>query len=257
MPACLIQTRGQSLLVDPVWAERASPFSFAGPKRVNPPGIAFDDLPKIDAVLVTHNHYDHMDVEHDRAAVAAVPPAHRHAARQRHDPQAGRAGARAPAPSTGTMRSISAAASPCMSSRRCTGRRAAPATACTRCGRASWCKSGGRKVYCVGDSGFGDGATFARVRRRHPRPRARPAADRRLRAALVHAQQPHEPGGGRRGAGAVRRGAGPRPPLGHVPPHQRGRRARRSRTWPPRSPSRSLPPERFPALRPGEVRVVA
>ena len=59
----LLQTRGLNMLVDPVWAERASPVSFAGPKRVNAPGIAFDDLPRIDAVLVTHNHYDHMDTE--------------------------------------------------------------------------------------------------------------------------------------------------------------------------------------------------
>ena len=59
----LIQTAGLNLLVDPVWSERASPFSFAGPKRVNAPGIAFEDLPRIDVVLVTHNHYDHLDAE--------------------------------------------------------------------------------------------------------------------------------------------------------------------------------------------------
>ena len=59
----LIQARGKSILIDPVWSERASPVSFAGPKRVNPPGIDFDHLPAIDAVLVTHNHYDHMDVD--------------------------------------------------------------------------------------------------------------------------------------------------------------------------------------------------
>jgi L-ascorbate metabolism protein UlaG (beta-lactamase superfamily) len=58
----LIQTAGMNILMDPVWSERASPVLFAGPKRVNPPGIAFDDLPQIDAVLLTHNHYDHMDV---------------------------------------------------------------------------------------------------------------------------------------------------------------------------------------------------
>jgi L-ascorbate metabolism protein UlaG (beta-lactamase superfamily) len=58
----LIQTAGLNILVDPVWSERASPVRFAGPKRVNAPGIAFDDLPAIDAVLVTHNHYDHLDV---------------------------------------------------------------------------------------------------------------------------------------------------------------------------------------------------
>lgn len=59
----LIQAAGRNILTDPVWAERASPVSLAGPKRVNPPGIAFDDLPPIDAVLITHNHYDHLDVE--------------------------------------------------------------------------------------------------------------------------------------------------------------------------------------------------
>ena len=58
----LIQTQGVNLLVDPVWSERASPLRFAGPKRVNAPGIAFDDLPPLDAILLTHNHYDHMDM---------------------------------------------------------------------------------------------------------------------------------------------------------------------------------------------------
>jgi L-ascorbate metabolism protein UlaG (beta-lactamase superfamily) len=59
----LIQGAGLNILTDPVWSERASPFSFIGPKRANPPGIAFDDLPPIDTVLVSHGHYDHLDVE--------------------------------------------------------------------------------------------------------------------------------------------------------------------------------------------------
>ncbi len=58
----LIQTGGLNILVDPVWSERCSPVSFAGPKRVNAPGIAFEALPTIDAVLVSHGHYDHLDV---------------------------------------------------------------------------------------------------------------------------------------------------------------------------------------------------
>lgn len=58
----LIQTGGLNILVDPHWSERASPVSFAGPKRATAPGIAFADLPKIDVVLVTHNHYDHLDI---------------------------------------------------------------------------------------------------------------------------------------------------------------------------------------------------
>lgn len=58
----LIQTAGLNILVDPVWSERASPVSFAGPRRVNDPGIAFEALPPIDVVLVSHGHYDHLDV---------------------------------------------------------------------------------------------------------------------------------------------------------------------------------------------------
>ena len=58
----LIQTRDLNILVDPVWSMRASPFSFAGPKRRNDPGIAFEALPEIDIVLVSHGHYDHLDM---------------------------------------------------------------------------------------------------------------------------------------------------------------------------------------------------
>lgn len=58
----LIQGGGLNVLTDPVWSERVSPVSFAGPRRRNPPGVAFDDLPPIDAVLVSHAHYDHMDL---------------------------------------------------------------------------------------------------------------------------------------------------------------------------------------------------
>jgi L-ascorbate metabolism protein UlaG (beta-lactamase superfamily) len=58
----LIQTQGVNILIDPVWAERASPLARLGPKRVNAPGIALDDLPPLDAVLVTHSHYDHLDL---------------------------------------------------------------------------------------------------------------------------------------------------------------------------------------------------
>ncbi|MGQ0699106.1 MAG: MBL fold metallo-hydrolase [Panacagrimonas sp.] len=58
----LIQVDGLNLLTDPIWSERASPFGFIGPKRFTPPGIAFDELPKIDAVLIGHNHFDHLDL---------------------------------------------------------------------------------------------------------------------------------------------------------------------------------------------------
>jgi len=58
----LIQTAGLNILIDPIWSERCSPVSFAGPKRVNAPGVAFEKLPPIDTVLVTHGHYDHLDL---------------------------------------------------------------------------------------------------------------------------------------------------------------------------------------------------
>ncbi len=58
----LIQLSGLNILTDPVWSERVSPLSFAGPKRVHEPGIAFDALPPIDAVLLSHNHWDHLDL---------------------------------------------------------------------------------------------------------------------------------------------------------------------------------------------------
>ncbi len=58
----LIQTQGLNILTDPIWSERASPFQRFGPRRATDPGIAFDNLPQIDAVLITHNHYDHLDL---------------------------------------------------------------------------------------------------------------------------------------------------------------------------------------------------
>ncbi len=58
----LVQMDGLNILTDPIWSERASPVSFAGPRRVRPPGIRFEDLPPIDVVLVSHNHYDHCDL---------------------------------------------------------------------------------------------------------------------------------------------------------------------------------------------------
>jgi len=58
----LVQTQGVNILTDPIWSERASPFSFVGPARVRAPGVRFEDLPKIDLVLISHNHYDHMDL---------------------------------------------------------------------------------------------------------------------------------------------------------------------------------------------------
>lgn len=58
----LLQTEDLNILTDPVWSERVSPVSFAGPRRHRAPGIRFEDLPPIDCILISHNHYDHLDV---------------------------------------------------------------------------------------------------------------------------------------------------------------------------------------------------
>lgn len=57
----LVQTGGVNLVTDPHLTERASPFSFAGPKRMMPPAMDFADLPSLDLALISHNHYDHLD----------------------------------------------------------------------------------------------------------------------------------------------------------------------------------------------------
>lgn len=58
----LIQTQGLNILTDPIWSKRCSPFPLMGPTRAALPGVKFEDLPPIDIVLVSHNHYDHMDM---------------------------------------------------------------------------------------------------------------------------------------------------------------------------------------------------
>jgi len=69
----LIQLDGLNILTDPMWSERASPVQFAGPRRWVPPGIMFDDLPPLDVVLLSHNHYDHLDSRTVRRLAQAHP----------------------------------------------------------------------------------------------------------------------------------------------------------------------------------------
>lgn len=58
----LIQIGGKKILIDPVFSNRSSPVSWFGPKRFTEPSITVDELPEIDAVLITHDHYDHLDM---------------------------------------------------------------------------------------------------------------------------------------------------------------------------------------------------
>ena len=163
----LVQTHGLNLLIDPVWAERASPFTFVGPKRVNPPGIAFDDLPRIDAVLVTHNHYDHMDTDaigrlRQRYAAPVITPlgndAILHAAVPGLDVRAvdwGDVAELAEGIKGHTVTTVH------WSARGMNDRR-----------HALWAsfilETPEQKIYCVGDSAFADGKTFRQVGESHP-----------------------------------------------------------------------------------------
>jgi L-ascorbate metabolism protein UlaG (beta-lactamase superfamily) len=66
----LIEIDGATILTDPIWSERASPSRWVGPRRFHPPPIALADLPRVDAVIVSHEHYDHLDM----ATVRALAP---------------------------------------------------------------------------------------------------------------------------------------------------------------------------------------
>lgn len=71
----LIQLGGSNILTDPVWSDRASPVQWAGPKRVSPPGFPVGQLPPIDLVIQSHNHYDHLDDRTVRQLVRTHPDA--------------------------------------------------------------------------------------------------------------------------------------------------------------------------------------
>jgi len=71
----LVQLGGKNILLDPVWSNRASPISFLGPKRWVPPAVQFDTLPPIEVVVISHDHYDHLDRPTVQRLVAAFPEA--------------------------------------------------------------------------------------------------------------------------------------------------------------------------------------
>jgi L-ascorbate metabolism protein UlaG (beta-lactamase superfamily) len=69
----LLQSTRGNILIDPVFSERVSPLGWIGPRRVHPPGIAFEALPPIDTVLLSHDHYDHCDEGSLRALAKKFP----------------------------------------------------------------------------------------------------------------------------------------------------------------------------------------
>ncbi|WP_342453177.1 MBL fold metallo-hydrolase [Jiella mangrovi] len=172
----LIQVGGLNLLTDPVWSERASPVSFAGPKRVTQPGIRFGDLPPIDVVLLSHNHYDHCDLKTlkrlvDRHDPLIVTPLGNDRLLARTLPAsnivAGDWGDTIdlPAAEPGASPAGSVAIVPAQHWSR---RGIRDTRMCLWCGFVL--KIAGRSIYFAGDSGYGDGKIFREIREAHGSP---------------------------------------------------------------------------------------
>ncbi|WP_447763286.1 MBL fold metallo-hydrolase [Sphingopyxis panaciterrae] len=161
----LIQVAGLNLLTDPVWSDRASPFAFAGPRRVTAPGIRLRDLPPINAVLLSHNHYDHLDIAtlkalHEAHAPLIITPLGNDRIIRRHIPAA-----RIETGDWGEHFAIAPGAEAHI----------VPATHWSSRGlrdrrMALWCgfmlRAGGKLVYFAGDTGYGTGNIFRAMRER-------------------------------------------------------------------------------------------
>ena len=167
----LYQVAGANILVDPVWSRRASPFRFAGPLRRNEPGVQLADLPPLDAVLVTHGHYDHLD----QATLRLLRP------RQVVAPKILAPKIIAP---LGNARAIPGGATevdwgdvvelaPCVRAHAVPCHHWSARTPWDR-NRALWCgyaiETPAGLILHIGDTGFHDGALFAELRQRFGEP---------------------------------------------------------------------------------------
>jgi L-ascorbate metabolism protein UlaG (beta-lactamase superfamily) len=149
----LIQQRGINLLTDPIWSERASPLRWIGPKRHRRPGVAWDDLPEIDMVLISHNHYDHLDLPTLRLLEGRGKPAFlvpMGVGRLLRDERIGPVqefdwGGRA---------AVGGCAVHCVPAQHFSGRRLFDRNATLWCGYVIECA--GRTVYFAADTGFGE-----------------------------------------------------------------------------------------------------
>jgi L-ascorbate metabolism protein UlaG (beta-lactamase superfamily) len=162
----LIQTAGLNMLVDPVWSKRVSPFRFVGPKRVNDPGIAFAELPPIDVVLVSHGHYDHLDVSTlSRLTIAHHPrvitPLGNDTIMRNYDPTiAAEAYDWEDAVNIGAGVVVTLVATRHWSARNLSDRNMSLWTSFV-------IEAPSGRIYFVADSGYGDGGHFRRAAARH------------------------------------------------------------------------------------------
>jgi L-ascorbate metabolism protein UlaG (beta-lactamase superfamily) len=162
----LIQTGGLNILTDPVWSERVSPLPMLGPKRVRDPGIAFEALPPIDAVLVSHCHYDHLDLPTlSRLAASHRPrvitPLGNDAIMLAHDPAI-----RVEAHDWGDRVELSAGMRVSLAPMRHWSARG-PFDRNKALWAAFVLDTPWGRIYHVGDSGYGDGHHFRTARERH------------------------------------------------------------------------------------------
>lgn len=165
----LVQTEGVNVLTDPIWSRRCSPVSFVGPRRHRPPGLRFEDLPPIQLVLLSHNHYDHLDLPTlRRLAESHAPTVITGLGNRRRLERAGLGDVHEldwwesmPVP---THPGLTVTATP---ARHFSGR-----TPFDR-DRALWCglalHGGSGSLFFAGDTGYGD--HFSRIRERLGRPR--------------------------------------------------------------------------------------
>lgn len=162
----LIQTQGFNILTDPLWSERTSPFTWTGPKRVHPPGIGFDDMPAIDMVLISHNHYDHLDLatvarlwQRDQPLIIA--PLGNDSIIRAHIPEA-----RIEVRDWGEQVTVA----PGLTVHLEPARHWSARTPWDR-NRALWASfvlaTPGGKIYFAGDSGYGDGDNFRAIAAKH------------------------------------------------------------------------------------------
>lgn len=165
----LIQAGGLNILTDPVWSEKAGPLGLVGPRRYAPPGIRFEDLPPIHAVLLSHNHYDHLDLPtlkrlDRRDGPLVVTPLGNDAVIRPAMPRA-RIEARDWGGSVPLGEGVAVHVVPAnhWSARTPWDRR-----------RALWggfvIVAGGVRIHFVGDTGYGGGTIFRHIRERHGMP---------------------------------------------------------------------------------------